>query len=157
MAALLSWQIATWDCAEKPSLHRALRQLCEVSKAVVRNGGDPWLKKPRITKSFSALTSGKTERSSAPERARSFRFGFVRSGKWMEGEVSPSVSQATADWLCSMLTLTLPVRRSCMRDFFRLSVDSSFFVFLLMSSSIAYRTLAIFLCSFLGGIANSMR
>lgn len=45
MAALFSWQVAIAYCARKSRLHRAVRQLCEVSKAVVIEGDDPMARK----------------------------------------------------------------------------------------------------------------
>ena len=45
MAALFSWQVAIGYCARKRRPHRAARQLCEVSKAVVIAGDGPMARK----------------------------------------------------------------------------------------------------------------
>jgi hypothetical protein len=45
MAALFSWQVAIAYCARKSRPHRAARQLCEVSKAVIITGDDPMARK----------------------------------------------------------------------------------------------------------------
>lgn len=45
VAALFSWQVAIAYCAGKIRPHRAARQLCEVSKAMVVAGGDPMARK----------------------------------------------------------------------------------------------------------------
>jgi len=45
MAALFSWQVAIGYCAQKVRPHRAARQLCEVSKAMVAEGANPMARK----------------------------------------------------------------------------------------------------------------
>jgi hypothetical protein len=45
MAALFSWQVAISYCVEKVRPHCAVRQLCEVSKAVVAEGDNPMARK----------------------------------------------------------------------------------------------------------------